>query len=72
MIVVGVDLFFGIVFGAIGSGYLLYAKREFSAAFAVTGFLLIVYPYFLSNAVAILLVGALLVATPFVVRKYAA
>jgi len=38
----------------------------------VTGFLLIVYPYFLSNAVAILLVGALLVATPFVVRKYAA
>jgi len=67
-----VGLFFDIVFGAIGSGYLLYAKREFSAAFAVSGFLLIVYPYFLSNAWAELVVGAVLVAAPFLIRKYAA
>jgi len=66
-----VGLFFDIVFGAIGSGYLLYAKREFNAAFAVTGFLLIVYPYFLSNAWAELVVGAVLVAAPFLIRKYA-
>jgi len=66
-----VGLFFDIVFGAIGSGYLLYAKREFSAAFAVSGFLLIVYPYFLSNAWAELVVGAVLVAAPFLIRKYA-
>jgi len=67
-----VELFFGIVFGAIGSGYLLYAKREFSAAFAVTGFLLIVYPYFISNAAVVLVIGAALVAAPFLIRKYAA
>lgn len=63
-------LFFGILFGAIGSGYLLYAKRVYSASFAVAGFLLIVFPYFISSAMAVLLVGAVLAASPFLVREY--
>ena len=65
------DLFFGILFGGIGTAYLMYAKRIYSGAFAVAGVLLIVYPYFFSSAIAVLLIGAVLAAAPFLIRKYA-
>ena len=63
-------LFFGILFGAIGSGYLVYAKRSYSAAYAIAGGLLIIFPYFVSGALLTLLVGALLVASPMAFQRY--
>ncbi len=62
-------LFFGLLFGAIGSGFLIYGKREHSSIDLVTGFLLVVYPYFFSNPVVIVVVGALLIAIPIAHRK---
>jgi drug/metabolite transporter (DMT)-like permease len=62
-------LLLDIVFGAIGSGYMLYAKRQFDALFAVVGFALIVFPYFVSNAWATLAIGAALCAAPFAIRR---
>lgn len=62
-------LFFGIVFGAIGSGYLLYAKRQYDGLFAIVGFALIVFPYFVDSAVATFIVGALLCVAPFAIRR---
>jgi hypothetical protein len=64
------DLLLGLLFGAIGSGYLVYAKRQFSAAFAFAGAALILYSYFMTNIVAILLTGALLAAAPFAWEKW--
>ena len=64
-------LFFNILFGAIGGGYLLYAKRQYSARFAIFGILLAVFPYFVDSAIATLLVGAALAAAPFVMEKFA-
>ncbi len=63
------ELFLGLVFGAVGTGYLIYGKRQYSAVFAVTGVLLVIYPYFFSSALAIVLIGAALVAAPFVIQR---
>jgi len=64
------DLLLGLVFGGIGSGYLIYAKRQYSAMFAVAGAALIIYPYFLTNVLAIVLVGALIAAAPFAWQRW--
>jgi hypothetical protein len=64
-------LMLGILFGAVGSGYLLYGKRIYSAPFALTGVLLMVFPYFVANPWLTCLVGAALIATPIVMQRYA-
>lgn len=64
-------LIMGLLFGAVGTGYLIYGKRQYSAAFAITGVLLCVYPYFVSSVVATLLIGAALIAVPFVLQRLA-
>jgi uncharacterized membrane protein YhfC len=66
---VKVAFFFAILFGAIGSGYLLYARRQYDALFAVFGVALCVFPYFVDSAWATVVVGALLMGAPFVVRR---
>ena len=58
------ELLFGIFFGVIGSAYILYGKRQYEPWYIVTGFLLIIYPYFVSNVFIVLLVGAALVLVP--------
>ena len=65
-----VALFFNILFGAIGSGYLIYAKRQYNGPFAIAGVLLMVFPYFIDSAVATLIVGALLAAAPFAIDRW--
>jgi hypothetical protein len=64
-----VSLFLSLIFSAVGSGYLIYGKRQYDAAFAVCGVLLCVYGYFFSSAAAIVLIGALLAAVPFVLQR---
>lgn len=64
-------LFLGLLFGAVGTGYLIYGKRQYSAAYAITGALLIVYPYFVSSVAAVLLIGAALIAAPIVLQRLA-
>jgi hypothetical protein len=64
------DLFLGLIFGGVGTGYLIYAKRNHHATFFVTGVLLIIYPYFFSSALAIFVVGVILTAFPFVLERF--
>jgi len=60
-----VGLLVGLIAGAVGTGYLIYGKRQYSARFAIAGVLLMIYPYFLSNAFAIVATGAALILAPF-------
>lgn len=62
-------LLLGLVFGAIGSGYLIYGKRQANVPFLVAGVLLVVYPYFVSSVLVSLVLGAVLVAAPFVAER---
>jgi hypothetical protein len=61
------NLFFGVVAGAIGVGYLVYGRRQRKLVPVIAGVLLCVYPYFVDSGLWLGVVGALLVAVPFVV-----
>lgn len=61
------DLFFS----SIGGAYLIYAKRQHSAPFLTAGFVLCIYPYFVSSMLVCALLGVALVATPFVYQRVA-
>lgn len=54
----------GLLFGSIGMGYFIYGKNKASAVFRYTGIALMVYPYFIENTLAILIVGAGLMIIP--------
>ena len=57
-------LFLGLLFGAVGTGYVVYGKRQHSALFLLVGFALIVYPYFIASAFLTVLVGLGLAVVP--------
>ena len=64
----GASLIGGMVFGAVGFVALAYAKRQASFKLAAIGLALMVYPYFVYDALAVFVIGALLTAALFVVR----
>jgi len=57
-------LFLGLIFGAMGTVYLIYGRKEHSPLFLITGFLLLIYPYLFSNAIVIVIVGVVLSLIP--------
>ena len=63
------SLLVGMIAGAVGIGYLAYGKKESKLTPAICGVLLMVYPYFIDNIWALLLVGVALAAAPFVIRE---
>jgi hypothetical protein len=67
-IVTGVDvgaLFIGMIAGAIGTGYFIYGKRQQRFAPMLAGLMLGIYPFFTNNPWLLVLIGAALMAAPF-------
>jgi hypothetical protein len=64
----GTTMMLSILFGSIGAGYCLYGKQQRQVVPLLTGLALCVYPYFLSNGSAIVVVGLILTAVPWFVR----
>ena len=62
-------LLLGLVFGVIGSAYIVYGKRQHEPWFLVIGFALIIYPYFISSALLTILVGVILILLPVAKHK---
>ena len=65
------SLLWGVVFGAIGGGYIIYGRRQRAPVALLCGLGLVVFTWFVTSAWAIVLVGAALMAAPFVVNRYA-
>ncbi|HSZ59269.1 MAG TPA: hypothetical protein VK797_26745 [Tepidisphaeraceae bacterium] len=63
------SLMLSLLFGAVGTGFLMYGKKMAAAIPMLAGVGLIVVPYFISNLILLSLVGAALTAVPFVVRS---
>lgn len=63
-------LFLGLVFGSVGLAYAVYGKRQEEYMFLIFGVLLMAGSYFMSDPVWGTLVGVLLTAGPFVVRRF--
>lgn len=61
------SLLLSMLFGAIGTGYFIYGKRQESFVALFAGIGLFVFPMFVSNVWITLLVGTALCAAPFVI-----
>jgi hypothetical protein len=61
-------LMWGVLFGSIGSGFMLYGKKQKKPVPLVCGLLLIVYPYFVTNNLLIVAIGVGLIAVPYFYR----
>ena len=64
----GTIVMLSVLFSSIGGGYVLYGKKQRQVVPLLTGLALCVYPYFLSNGYAIVVVGLLLTAVPWFLR----
>ena len=63
------SLFVSLLFGAIGGVYLAYARRLHEVDFLVCGIALMVYPYFFSSVVLIVMVGVAIGMIPIARRR---
>jgi ABC-type uncharacterized transport system permease subunit len=63
------SLFVGLLFGAVGGVYLAYARRVHEVDFLVCGVALILYPYFFSNVLLIVIIGAVIAMIPIARRR---
>jgi hypothetical protein len=61
-------LMWGMLFGAIGFGFFLYGKKQKAVVPLIIGIALCVVPYFIANIYALVIVGVVLVAIPYLVR----
>jgi hypothetical protein len=61
-------LMWGVVFGGVGLGFFTYGKRQKAIVPLITGIVLSVIPYFISNVYVLIIVGFVLVALPYFLR----
>jgi hypothetical protein len=62
------SLLWGLLFGSIGIGFLIYGRRQRAAVPLVCGLGLMVFPYFVSNTILLIAIGVVLIVIPYFVR----
>lgn len=62
------NLLWGLLFGSIGVGFLIYARRERAPVPLVAGLALSIYPFFINNTLWLVLIGVALTAAPYFIR----
>ncbi|MET0655217.1 MAG: hypothetical protein ABWY94_06570 [Pseudoxanthomonas sp.] len=62
------SLLWGLVFGSFGLGYFIYGKNQKALVPALCGVVLMVFPYFVSSTLLLVIIGAGLLAIPWFVR----
>ncbi len=58
----------GMVFGAVGVGFLAYGRKQRAIVPLITGVALIIVPYLVSNTYLLVITGLILVLVPYFVR----
>ena len=58
-------LFLGLLFGSVGTVYLIVGRKEHDPLYLIVGFLLIIYPYIFSSAIMIIAIGIVLSLIPY-------
>lgn len=61
-------LLWGVLFGSVGFGYFLYGKKQSAVVPLVCGLVLMVFPYFVSNTLLLVVIGVALTVVPCFVR----
>ena len=62
-------LLWGVLFSSIGIGYFIYGRRQGKTIPLLCGVALMVYPYFMPNSAALIIIGAIFVAVPYFIRR---
>jgi len=62
------SIVWGLLFGSIGVGFFIYGKKQQAPVPLVCGVALMVFPFFVSNTIALVGVGIVLVCIPYFVR----
>ncbi|WP_434932003.1 hypothetical protein ACRWQM_07945 [Shewanella sp. HL-SH5] len=62
-------IMWSVLFGAIGMGYFVYGKRQQAIVPLCMGMALMVYPYFVASETSLVIVGMVLVAIPYFLRR---
>jgi len=57
-----------LLFGSIGLGFFIYGRKQRAPIPLLCGIALMVFPYFVSNALLLVAIGALLIAVPYFFR----
>lgn len=61
-------LLWGLLFGSFGLGFFVYGKKQKAVVPMVSGLALMIFPYFISNTIVLVAIGAMLIAVPYFVR----
>jgi len=61
-------LLWGLLYGSIGLGFFIYGRNQKAPVPLVCGIALMVFPYFVSNVLLLVLIGAALIAIPYFLR----
>lgn len=62
------SLLWGMLFGSIGLGFLIYGRKQRAVVPLVCGLALMVFPYFISNSVLLVVIGVALMTIPYFLR----
>jgi predicted membrane protein len=58
-------LLWGLLFSSIGLGFFLYGKKQRAVVPLVCGLVLMIFPYFIPNAFALVAIGIVLTVVPY-------
>ena len=61
------SLIWELLFSAAGAGYFIYGKKRRATVPFVCGLVLMVFPYFVSSTLLLVLIGVVLMAVPYFV-----
>jgi hypothetical protein len=64
----GASLLWTVLFSSIGLGYFVYGKKQKKGMPFICGVGLMLFPYFVSNAIFVVIIGCLLAALPYLLR----
>jgi predicted membrane protein len=61
-------IIWSVFFSSIGMGFLIYGKKQRAIIPLCAGLALIVFPYFMTSVLMLLVVGVILIAIPYFIR----
>jgi hypothetical protein len=62
-------LLWGVLFSGIGIGFTIYGRRQKANVPLACGIGLMIYPYFIPNTTFLVVIGLLLTAIPYFIRR---
>ena len=62
------SLLWGLLFGSIGLGFLIYGRKQRAVVPLVCGLALMIFPYFVQNTILLIAIGIALIVIPYFVK----